>query len=72
MLENGQKISSNELVKNSVQVWADKISKLGLKCINGHEEIYRWFDNGYDPEFLGYMKYVLEVEEINKLDLIIV
>ncbi len=72
MLENGKKINSRELVKNSVQIWSDKISKLELKLINEQREIYRWFDGGYDAKFLGYMKYILEIEEIKELDVLII
>mgnify|MGYP001026379287 CR=1 FL=1 len=69
MLENGKKISSSDLIKNSVQIWADQISKLGLDLIKGHREIYCWFKDGYDPEFLGYMKYLLETEGKKKSDM---
>ncbi len=71
MLENGDKISSIQLIKNSVQVWAQKIDQLGLAPVGGYQEIYRWFDNGYDPEFLGYMKAILELDLIGNTQVLI-
>lgn len=71
MLESGNKVSSVQLIKNSVQIWATKISELGLVPINGHKEIYRWFDDGYDPEFLGYMKTILNFDSLKNQVLIL-
>lgn len=71
MLENGEKVSSIQLIKNSVQIWASKKTELGLQPINGHQEIYRWFDNGYDPYFLGYMKAILNPELMKLKELIV-
>jgi CRISPR-associated endonuclease/helicase Cas3 len=72
MLENGIKISSIQLIKNSVQIWATKINELGLVPIYGCQEMYRWFDNGYDPEFLGYMKAILEYDLFKKMEVLII
>lgn len=65
-LRKGEKVSRIELMKNSVQIWASKIDKLGLSpIIHGSRPdsgIYAWpYD--YDPDFLGYMKGVLKLEE---------
>ena len=62
MLENGEKVSSIQLIKNSVQIWATKIKELNLVPIRGHDEIFKWPANEYDPEFLGYMRTVLHYE----------
>lgn len=64
ILENGEKISSIQLIKNSVQIWATKIDEFRLLPIKGYEEIYKWPNDGYDPEFLGYMKEVLNNKEM--------
>lgn len=71
MLENGEKVNSIQLIKNSVQIWASKKTELGLQPINGYKEIYRWFDNGYDPYFLGYMKAILNPEFMKLKELIV-
>ncbi len=71
MLENGEKVSSIQLIKNSVQIWASKKAELGLQSIDGYQEIYRWFDNGYDPFFLGYMKAILNPDLMKMKELII-
>jgi hypothetical protein len=71
MLENGEKVSSIQLIKNSVQIWASKKTELGLQPINGYQEIYRWFDDGYDPDFLGYMKAILNPELMKLKELIV-
>ncbi len=55
------------LLQGSVQIWAKKIEKLGLSPLNrgsrfSEFDIYEWgYD--YDPDFLGYMKGVLKLEE---------
>lgn len=71
MLENGEKVSPVQLIKNSVQVWSSKKAELGLQPIKGHEELYRWFEDGYDPEFLGYMKAILKPELMKMKELIV-
>ncbi len=72
MLEKGDKVSSIQLIKNSIQIWVTKIGELSLVPINGHKEIYRWFDNGYDSEFLGYMKAILDFDSIKRMKLLII
>jgi CRISPR-associated endonuclease/helicase Cas3 len=64
-LENYEKVSPIELVKNSVQIWCDKIKELCLHPVNGMNEIYKWHYK-YDPEFLGYIAGIwplIEAEE---------
>jgi CRISPR-associated endonuclease/helicase Cas3 len=65
-LENGEKVNSIDLIKNSVQIWAPKINDLRLKPVNGYNEIFKWPEDGYDPKFLGYMKMVLDFEATKK------
>ena len=63
----GEKISRRELMNYSVQIWAQKIDKLALgpitqKTNTSGSELYVWpYD--YEPDFLGYMKGVLKLEE---------
>lgn len=71
ILENGGKVSSIQLIKNSVQIWAKKIDELRLVQIRGYNEIYQWPADGYDSEFLGYMKMILS-NEATKYDVLIV
>ena len=66
-VRKGEKVSRHELMKYSVQIWADKIKKLALQpAIQGSRsedsEIYVW-QYDYDPDFLGYMKGVLKLED---------
>lgn len=66
----GSKVSRTELIRYSVQLWATKISKLALESVipgNKLEEasIYSW-PHDYDPDFLGYMKGVLRLDEFIK------
>jgi CRISPR-associated endonuclease/helicase Cas3 len=50
------------LLRGSVQLWAHKIDKLRLERLPGRKDIYVWpYD--YDPDFLGYMKDMLKLEE---------
>jgi CRISPR-associated endonuclease/helicase Cas3 len=71
MLEEGERVSPVQLIKNSVQIWSSKKTELGLHPIKGHEELYRWFENGYDSEFLGYMKAILNPELMRMKELIV-
>jgi CRISPR-associated endonuclease/helicase Cas3 len=57
-----KRISRTELLRYSVQIWATKINRLGLKLIGRDNELYAWSDD-YDPDFLGYMSGVLRNEE---------
>lgn len=66
-IRNGEKISKTEIMKYSVQIWANKIDKLSLEPIslNRHSSdsgLYYWIYD-YDPDFLGYMKGVLMLEK---------
>ncbi|MDO4574954.1 MAG: helicase-related protein [Planctomycetia bacterium] len=55
-LEAGERVSSRELQRNSVQMWTSKIEKSGFPQVRGHEEIYKLREGCvYDPDFLGYM-----------------
>lgn len=58
-LENGEKISSIDILQNSVQLWSKKISQLGLQEVRYHPELFHWGTFPYDPDFLGYMEGLL-------------
>ena len=58
-LERGEEISPTQLIQNSVRLRAQKAVQLAT--INGHEDLFKLPDDGYDPEFLGYMKTLLHV-----------
>lgn len=66
-IRKGERVSRNILMNYSVQIWAKKIEKLALNPLtyasrSSDFEIYEWpYD--YDPDFLGYMKGVLKLEE---------
>jgi CRISPR-associated endonuclease/helicase Cas3 len=66
-VRKGEKISRVELMKYSVQIWANKIDKLALEPVTHRSRsydsgMYVW-DYDYDSDFLGYMKGVLKLEE---------
>jgi CRISPR-associated endonuclease/helicase Cas3 len=55
------------LLKGSVQIWANKIEKLKLNILRRSSrspelDIYEW-NYDYDPDFLGYMKGVLQLAD---------
>jgi CRISPR-associated endonuclease/helicase Cas3 len=54
-------VSFPELLDGSVQIWTDKIEKLGMEPIEGRGELY-WWGERYEPDFLGYMRGVLDLE----------
>jgi hypothetical protein len=49
------------LLRGSVQLWADKIGKLGLAPLPERPELYVWNDL-YDPDFLGIMAGILRTQ----------
>jgi CRISPR-associated endonuclease/helicase Cas3 len=58
-LKAGEGLSFQEILAGSVQVWAQKIEKLGLRAVDGRHELYEW-PHEYD-NFLGYMAGVLKM-----------
>ena len=58
LLSERQLVSFRSLLNGSVQLWATKIEKLGLREFPGRHDLYVWNDL-YEPEFLGYMAGVL-------------
>lgn len=52
-------ISPTQLIQNSVRLRPEKAIQLAK--VNGHEDLFKLPDDGYDPEFLGYMKTLLHV-----------
>lgn len=57
-LESGLDVFSTQLIQNSVRIPRKKAES--LEKIIGHTDLYKWHNNGYDPEFLGYMKAMLK------------
>lgn len=62
-LTKRERVGFNSLMRGSIQLWSNAIDKLGLEPIYGRREIYFWNDV-YDPDFLGYMSAVIRNEEI--------
>ena len=66
-VRRGEKVSRADIMMHSVQIWANKIDKLALEPIIHDRQlsdsgIYFW-GYEYDPDFLGYMKGVLKLDE---------
>jgi CRISPR-associated endonuclease/helicase Cas3 len=66
-VREGEKVCRIELMRHSVQIWANKIDKFALRPLNHNNRIpdsgvYVW-EYDYDPDFLGYMKGVLKLEK---------
>jgi CRISPR-associated endonuclease/helicase Cas3 len=66
-VRRGEKISRVEIMRYSVQIWASKIDKLALEPVTHYRQssasdLYFW-SYEYDPDFLGYMKGLLRLEE---------
>jgi CRISPR-associated endonuclease/helicase Cas3 len=58
-------VNSRELRLNSVQLWATKIERYRLQPIGREQDLYAW-EYGYDPDFLGIMKGILEQADIDQ------
>lgn len=66
-IRNGRRVPRQEIMKNSVQIWAYKIDKLALPALFDHgqssdADLFVWIYD-YDPDFLGYMAGVLNLEK---------
>jgi hypothetical protein len=62
-LESGVPVNWQYIQENSVQLWANKINKLGLNAIHGclQDNIYSWTDTyEYDSHFLGIMAGIIK------------
>lgn len=56
-----KKVSKIELLRYSVQIWAKKTRELALEPIGRAGDLYEW-KHPYDPDFLGYMAGVLQIQ----------
>lgn len=66
-----KKVSKFELLQYSVQIWARKTKELGLEPIGRADDLYEWI-HPYDPDFLGYMAGVLQLQRfLNDQDALI-
>jgi CRISPR-associated endonuclease/helicase Cas3 len=54
----GARVTWQELVKGSVQIWRKKVLDLGIRQLDRDGDLFYW-TGPYDREFLGYMKGVL-------------
>ena len=55
-LLSGEKLDPREVGRKSVQMWTTKIGKTCAYELEGHPWLYGWPENDYDELFLGYMK----------------
>jgi CRISPR-associated endonuclease/helicase Cas3 len=65
-LKSYKPVNFKTLLQGSVQIWANKIGKLGLSPLKHNNRssefvIYDW-PYEYDPDFLGYMEGLLKVD----------
>lgn len=63
-LERGQRVSSREILRNSVQLWTNKVRFLKLQPFSRRPELFKW--TGLYDNFLGYMKDVLPLVHAQK------
>lgn len=59
-LEEGEHVSSREIMQGSVQLWSNKIEKLGMVSLPGRSDLYVWKDKY--SRFLGIMAGILRTE----------
>jgi len=64
-IERGYNVRWHDVQENSIQLWSNKIKKLGLCKIQDTDMFYIQEDS-YDPNLLGVMKYVLGVDDFIK------
>ena len=66
-----ERISMRELLSGSVQIWTNKIDRLGLDSLPGRDEIF-WWPHAYDPTFLRYMEGALFLDSVAEGSAIII
>ncbi|HXF52812.1 MAG TPA: DEAD/DEAH box helicase [Hyphomicrobiaceae bacterium] len=59
-IRSGERLSFQEILMGSVQLWAERIEALGLTAFPERRELYKW-PHEYD-NFIGYMAGVLKSE----------
>jgi CRISPR-associated endonuclease/helicase Cas3 len=67
-----KKVTPRILMNHSVQVWSNKLSLLCVKPFPFSDELFYLDDSQYDAEFLGYMKAILPVLEMNNNSFMII
>jgi len=63
-LRRGASIDRRTLLAKSVQLWSNKITKLGLMEVGRDSGLYAW-EYAYDEHFLGIMEGVLKLMQID-------
>ena len=61
-IRSGERLSFQEILMGSVQLWAERIEALGLAAFPERRELYEW-PHEYDG-FLGYMAGVLKMRSL--------
>lgn len=61
-LRKGLRVSSREILNNSIQIWGNKVTQLGLEQVGGRfaGELFFASYASYDPVFLGLGKGILD------------
>lgn len=57
-----ERVDFVSLVRGSVQIWANKLEKLGVQQIPGRHDLF-WWPHEYDAGFLGYMAGALRIQD---------
>ena len=57
--EGGERLRPSDIVRGSVRIRVNALQKLNVRSLHGSDEMYAWTLD-YDPDFLGYMKGVLD------------
>lgn len=67
-----KQVTSKTLVNHSVQVWSNKLNLLGVTPFPFSHELFYMDTSQYEAEFLGYMKAMLPVIEIDATGFMII
>ncbi len=68
----GIPVASRDLLMNSVQLWSDRIDKLGMDPIHPNSDVYVWNSDLYDPVMLGVMRGILPLVQAQQGGFLIV
>lgn len=63
-VEHYEQVSFRDLLAGSVQLWATKVTMLGLRPIGEKSDLYAW-RGAYDSGFLGIMEGILGLVDFN-------
>lgn len=65
-IRKGERVDPKEINRKSVQMWTTKFGTTCVYEIDGFPGLYGWPEDSYDERFLGYMKGMIPILQLEK------